>query len=282
MPSRTSNCKFKTINGKPHFSITYRSRQVTGWLAQQDGDYSVLAGDLIFIRKRALIDSRILPLPSSFTGAYILSDEGESFRISRNEYLRCQTFPAILEYASGDSVFVAKTSAGDLALSLSGSQISSTVDSYEGINKRTRINLLKQAELFRLAQIKEILNPSSDLPPEVTTPTQAAQYAVKNAMHTPPFCYARGEKGEFLVYAFYHAPDHFQVVGVSHKSLTLTLQFPFLPPSAEWAAEWIDDNLSYYVKDDLEIRPAVITQTTKAVVKTAPLGGFVLELWLKH
>lgn len=91
--------------------------------------------------------------------------------------------------------------------------------------------------------------------------------------------YGRGEERSDGIWSFSgRGGKSFAVAGVARGVETVTVGFPFLPHGRRYKAEWIDDGLEYYVKGDLEIRPEAISSQTKAVVKMAPSGGFLVRL----
>lgn len=87
----------------------------------------------------------------------------------------------------------------------------------------------------------------------------------------------RGEFGEYFCMAR-RCGNNWTVAGVTYKPRVLTLFFPFLEEGVEYDTEWILDADSVLPGNIDCATPASVATTSRAMVKMASCGGFVLRL----
>ena len=257
---------------------------MTGWQAAFRREPVSLAGDLAVVHPpRRGVPARMV-LPSAFAAAWV-ADEPDSIRaMGRAPFLREGALPAILEYAHGRTAFCCRAPDGGLLFAFAGSPAAAAGSGPEALAALPpalgRCLSLEQAR-FRECLARDILaRAATDAKKDgdAAQPSPAAAAALARIAASGPVVLARGDMGAYAVWAFANSDGGFSVAGVTAAPATLTLLFPFLPPGSEWAAEWLDDGLDYYVREGLAIRPAAVARETRAVVKARAGGGFLLKL----
>ena len=178
-------------------------------------------------------------------------------------------YPALLESRNGFRAFAAQDARGETYLVAAGSPAAAlALDPAVAAALPDAIRDYLDAEMakFRIAMAEEMTGGNHS----------AGAEAALALLREPGWrCIAgRGETGDACIWTLAGGNGRYAVAGVTRQSATLTILFPFLSPDREYDAEWIDDSLDYYVKGELEIRPATVTARTKAVVKTSGGGGF--------
>lgn len=180
-------------------------------------------------------------------------------------------YPALLESRKGFCAFAAQDRRGETYVVAAGSPVAAlSLDPAVAAALPDGIRGFLDAEMarFRVTMAEALVGEA---------PSVGAQAALSLLREPGWRCIAgRGETGDACIWTLADGKGRYAVVGVTRQSATLTILFPFLAPGRECAAEWIDDSLDYYVKGELEIRPASVTCRTKAVVKTSICGGFAV------
>lgn len=253
-------------SGRLFCSLSLRGRAITGWICEED--FISFGSGLPY----ATVKRESFLLPGTFSGATVAQSDGKPGHMGRAAFLKNPVFPAVLSYSHGRNALAVHNPGVDgimVAPSLSFAGL--MANSFPFGDDEGRAGYEKALNLFRVLYARDLFGDEG-----------AISTAAKSAMEKISPCgiplYARGEPGEYFVYAFCEGEDGYSVAGITKKPLTLTLQFPFLEAGARYRAEWVDDGLDYYVKDGFEIRPGEVSAKTRAVVKTSQCGGFLVRL----
>ena len=244
---------------------------MTGWMpARSSAPVSAADAVAVFHPPRAAGRPFGPALPAAFARALVLDGQGRLDVRGRAAFLREPRYPALLEYSHGRTAFCCPTSRAAAVLSCAGSPAAAVGVHRavaDALPKTVRAALDKASLAFRVA-----------LAHSVADPVGAATEAFRVVGTETRIVHARGETDGFFVWAFDAGEGRYRVAGFTARPSTLTLLFPYLPSGSAYDATWLDDGLDYYVKDGLEVRPATVSRSTKAVVKTVARGGFLLTL----